>query len=187
MTEKAVQIMSIQKSFGADGVVTQVLFDISQDFNYGELTMVVGPSGCGKTTMISIIGGILSADSGEVNVFGNRIDKMNDKAKTEFRKKNIGFIFQQFNLIPTLNIKENVSIPLLINDLPKKKIDIRIEEILDKVGLAHRQTAYPKHLSGGEQQRVAIARSLVENPALVICDEPTASLDSKTGMIVLQM
>lgn len=187
MAEKAVQITDIQKSFGTDGVVTQVLFDITQDFNYGELSMVVGPSGCGKTTLISIIGGILNANSGEINVFGERIDKMDDKAKTNFRKDNIGFIFQQFNLIPTLTVSENVSIPLLISELPKDEIDKRTGEILDKVRLGHRKDAFPKHLSGGEQQRVAIARSLIQNPKLVICDEPTASLDSKTGHAVLEM
>lgn len=187
MKKTAIKLTDIQKSFGVGSIRTQVLFDINQDFKTGELTMIVGPSGCGKTTMISIIGGILEPDSGSIEVFGDRIDQMSDNTKTEFRKNNIGFIFQQHNLIPTLTIKENISIPMLINKLPAVEVENRVMNLLKIVNLETHADYFPRNLSGGQQQRVAIARSLVMNPRLVICDEPTASLDGQTGRNIVGM
>lgn len=187
MKKTAVKLTDIQKSFGVGDIRTQVLFDINQDFKTGELSLIVGPSGCGKTTMISVIGGILEPDSGSIEVFDEKIDLMTDNDKTEFRKNNIGFIFQQHNLIPTLTIKENISIPMLINRRPEKEVEKRVMDLLEIVDLKSHANYYPRNISGGQQQRVAIARSLVMDPKLVICDEPTASLDGQTGRKIVGM
>ena len=188
MPETVIDIVDVQKSYGEGALRNQVLFDITQQFNSGELTMIVGPSGCGKTTLISIIGGILEPDSGKINVYGKKIHKMTDDEKTDFRKDNIGFIFQHHNLIPTLTVKENVAVPLLIQGRNSTdEIDKRVMNLINKFGIDHRADYYPKEISGGEQQRVAVARALVTRPRLVICDEPTASLDSKAGKAVVQM
>lgn len=187
MADIAVELNGICKTFGEKGVEVKALVDISQQFNTGELSMVVGPSGCGKTTLISIIGGILRADCGSVNVFGKFINEMTDDENTDFRKNNIGYIFQQHNLIPTLTVKENVSIPLLVRRISRKQAEKRAMEVLDIVGMSGRAEFYPRSISGGEHQRVAIARSIVNDPRLVICDEPTASLDGERGRQVVQL
>jgi len=149
--------------------------------------MLVGPSGCGKTTLLSAIAGTLKVESGTINVFGSPLEKMSSGALTRFRAENIGFIFQQFNLIPTLSVAENVSVPLLIQGLSSRVAIKRAREILEKVGLGDRWKERPNKLSGGQQQRVAIARALIHEPALVICDEPTAALDAHNGEIVLDL
>jgi putative ABC transport system ATP-binding protein len=149
--------------------------------------MLVGPSGCGKTTLLSAIAGTLKVESGSIIVFGQPLHSMSGSALTRFRAKNIGFIFQQFNLIPTLSIAENVSVPLLIQGQSNRHANKAAREALDAVGLADRWRERPNKLSGGQQQRVAIARALVHQPPLVICDEPTAALDSKNGEIVLDL
>ncbi len=149
--------------------------------------MLVGPSGCGKTTLLSAIAGTLRVDSGSIDVFGNSLEKMSGGALTRFRSQNIGFIFQQFNLIPTLTVAENVGIPLLIQGVSSGNALKRSRAILEKVGLGDRWKERPNKLSGGQQQRVAIARALVHEPPLVICDEPTAALDAQNGEIVLDL
>lgn len=187
MADIAVELKGISKSFGEKGVEVRALIDVTQQFKTGEMSMVVGPSGCGKTTLISIIGGILHADCGSVDVFGQSVHKMSDDENTEFRKNNIGYIFQQHNLIPTLTVKENVSIPLLVRKISRKQAEERAMEVLDIVGMIGRADFYPRSISGGEHQRVAIARSIVNDPRLVICDEPTASLDGERGTQVVQL
>lgn len=149
--------------------------------------MLVGPSGCGKTTLLSAIAGTLKVESGAIHVFGSPLEKMSNSALTDFRAKNIGFIFQQFNLIPTLSVAENVGVPLLIQGYSNRVAIKRAREILEKVGLGDRWKERPNKLSGGQQQRVAIARALVHEPPLVICDEPTAALDARNGEIVLDL
>lgn len=187
MNEPIIKIMNLNKSFGAADAKTQVLFNISLSVNPGELTLLVGPTGCGKTTLISIIGGILAPDNGEVEVFNHRIDLMSDLQKTEFRKKNIGFVFQQFNLINTLTVKENIILPLLANNVVYKEALNRVDKILKVVELENKGDSKPSKLSVGQQQKVAIARAIVNNGRLLICDEPTASLDGKTGQKVVEM
>lgn len=187
MTKTAVKLKNINKSFGENHSKLHVLKDISLSIEYGKVSMLIGPSGCGKTTLISIIGAILSADNGDVEVLNNSIHLMNADEKTEFRKQNIGYIFQQFNLINTLTVDENVAIPLLANNVPFDKAIIKAREYLDIMGIADKAKSQPNSLSGGEQQRVAIARSLVHNPKLIICDEPTAALDSQTGQKVVEL
>src|SRR5262249_34677086 len=137
-------------------------------------------------TLLTLIAGLLDADGGEIKVFGALIDRMSAKEKTAFRRQNIGFVFQQFNLIPTLTAAENAAVPLLIQDVPRREAVKRSAGMLEKIGLGRRINAFPSNLSGGEQQRVAIARALICQPRLLICDEPTASLDGETGESVMQ-
>ena len=186
-TEQAISLRNVYKSFDNDGKSQTVLHDINIDFPAGAMSYVVGPSGCGKTTLISIIAGILTPDSGEINVLKQPIHAMNQKQKAEFRRMNVGFIFQQFNLINTISIAENVAIPLLIQGVPHEEAIEKAVEWLGKVGLGDRPFATPKDFSGGQQQRVAIARALVNDPKLVICDEPTSALDGKTGQIIMEL
>ncbi len=182
----AIKIENMNKSFHSGPTVSHVLHDINLTLPTGEVILIVGPSGCGKTTLISIIGGILNADDGEVTVFGQSMVKMNGRDKTEFRKKYIGFIFQQFNLIPTLTVQENAAIPLLIQGVNRETALDKSKELLGSVGLGDRLESSPVKLSGGQQQRVAIARALIRDPKLVICDEPTASLDGPTGRKIME-
>ena len=186
-THLAAHVKGISKSFGDGGSRLQVLKEIDLEVRRGDITMLVGPSGCGKTTLISIIAGTLKADAGELTVFGHDLRKMSTAAITRFRSKHIGFIFQSFNLIPTLTCAENVSVPLLIQGVGASKAEKRAKEVLDQVGLGDRFKHRPSQLSGGQQQRVAIARALVHEPQLIICDEPTAALDAKNGHVVMEL
>lgn len=181
------RVENVEKKFGSGADAIHVLKKISLTANSGEILMLVGPSGCGKTTLLSAIAGTLRVDSGSIQVFGKHLQTMTSSALTRFRAENIGFIFQQFNLIPTINIAENVSVPLLIQGYSNSYALKAARETLATVGLADRWRERPNKLSGGQQQRVAIARALVHHPPLVICDEPTAALDSKNGEIVLDL
>ena len=160
---------------------------VDLDVRCGELLMVVGPSGCGKTTLISLIAGILDQDSGECDVLGQELKTMGQSEKTRFRGHSIGFVFQLFNLLPALSALENVSVPLLINRIPRNEAEARAQEVLNAVNLGSRLDALPAKLSGGQQQRVAIARALVHNPKLIVCDEPTSNLDHETGRSVMEL
>jgi putative ABC transport system ATP-binding protein len=181
----AVDIRGLEKSFGTGAARLHVLKQIDLQARTGEILMLVGPSGCGKTTLLSAIAGTLRPDKGTIEVFRKPLHSMSGRALTAFRAIHIGFIFQQFNLIPTLNIAENVSVPLLIQGMRPGQATRRAREALATVGMADRWSERPARLSGGQQQRVAIARALVHQPPLVICDEPTAALDAHNGEIVL--
>lgn len=180
-------VRGLEKSFGKGEAKTMALKGIDLEIQSGEFFMIVGPSGCGKTTLLSIIAGTLKGDTGEVNVFGNPLHEMSSGKVTEFRKKNIGFIFQQFNLIPTLTCLDNAIVPLLINGMSYSKAVVRGKEMLSTVGLETKFNEYPALLSGGQQQRVAIARALVHDPRLIICDEPTSALDGSTGAKITEL
>jgi len=182
-----VDVRAVEKSFGDGLDRIHVLKQVHLQARTGEILMLVGPSGCGKTTLLSAIAGTLRVESGSINVFGSELEKMSGAALTRFRGKNIGFIFQQFNLIPTLTVAENVGIPLLIQGVSSRIALKRSREVLEQVGLGPRWKERPNKLSGGQQQRVAIARALVHEPPLVICDEPTAALDAQNGEIVLDL
>jgi putative ABC transport system ATP-binding protein len=182
-----VDVRAVEKSFGDGADKIHVLKQVNLQARTGEILMLVGPSGCGKTTLLSAIAGTMRAESGEIHVFGNPLHKMSGSALTRFRAKNIGFIFQQFNLIPTLSVAENVGIPLLIQGVSSGKALKRARAVLELVGIGERWKERPNKLSGGQQQRVAIARALVHEPPLVICDEPTAALDAQNGEIVLDL
>ncbi len=183
----AVHARNVSKTFITGDNEIKALKEINFDTLVGELLMIVGPSGCGKTTLLSVIAGTLHFDTGEIDVLGKELHKMREDEITEFRKKNIGFIFQQYHLIKTLNCLENVSIPLLLNNVSRKEALDRAALALEQVGLKGRERENPKNLSGGQQQRVSIARALVHEPALVICDEPTAALDAETGASILEL
>ena len=185
--ENAVEIKNINKDFMAGDEPIRVLHDISADIRFGELTMLVGPSGCGKTTLISIISGILTATSGTIALMGERIDSMRDKQKVLFRREHIGFIFQQYNLLPALTAAENAAMPLLAAGMPDAEATAKARVVLESIGMQGQTEKQPRQLSGGQQQRIAIARALVHNPQLIVCDEPTAALDAKSGQSVMEI
>src|ERR1044071_7509775 len=187
MKNIAVKTNTVCKGFGQGESRTEVLKDVNFEARMGELLMLVGPSGCGKTTLLSVIAGTLGTDRGEVEVFDSPLHKMDKQSVTQFRAANIGFIFQQYNLIPTLNGIENVSVPLRIQGATAAVAEKKAAEMLGTVGLGQRMHHRPNMLSGGQQQRVAIARALVHDPKLIICDEPTAALDSENGAKVMQI
>ena len=181
-----VRARGITKSFGEGEARTSVLKGVDLDVAMGEILLLVGPSGSGKTTLLSVIAGILDLDEGEVTVLGESIPGLSPTAKTDFRSRYFGFIFQEFNLLPTLTAAENTAVPLLIRGLPKKQALSRAVETLKELGLGERTQSLPSKLSGGEKQRVAIARALVSEPQLLLCDEPTANLDAHTGHKVVE-
>lgn len=183
----AVDVQRVSKQFRQGSGHIQALKDVCFQANSGELLMLVGPSGCGKTTLLSVIAGTLKADQGEVTVLGHPLQQLNEKEKTQFRCRHVGFIFQHHHLIPTLNCLENVMIPLLLNKKPRAEAEAKAMTLLEKVGLKGREKDNPKKLSGGQQQRVAIARALVHEPHLVICDEPTSALDAETGARIMEL
>jgi putative ABC transport system ATP-binding protein len=186
-TEIAVRIRGLTKHFGSGDQRVQALAGIDLDINAGQMTLIVGPSGCGKTTLLSVIAGILDADEGEVSIFGQEITALSDHVKTKFRARNIGFVFQQYNLLPALTAAENASIPLVIAGRRKEPALRRARELLDALGMGKKINNLPAQLSGGQMQRVAIARALVHNPKLLVCDEPTAALDHETGLTVMEL
>jgi putative ABC transport system ATP-binding protein len=183
----AVHCRNVVKTYGTGSSAVTALRGIDLDVKTGELMMLVGPSGCGKTTLISVIAGILNQDSGECIVFDNDLKAIGNKARTKFRGQSIGFVFQSFNLLPTLTAAENASVPLLINGMPRRKANSQATQMLERVGLGGRANSLPSELSGGQQQRVAIARALVHSPRLVVCDEPTSALDHETGHKVMEL
>jgi len=187
MNNIAVKTNTVCKGFGEGETRTEVLKEVNFEARMGELLMLVGPSGCGKTTLLSVIAGTLGVDRGEVEVFDSPLHRLDKNAVTQFRASNIGFIFQQYNLIPTLNCIENVSVPLRIQGKTAAVAEKKAAEMLDTVGLGKRMHHRPNMLSGGQQQRVAIARALVHDPKLIICDEPTAALDSENGAKVMDI
>jgi putative ABC transport system ATP-binding protein len=185
--EIAVFCREITKRYvtGATGVLA--LRGVDLNVRMGELLMLVGPSGCGKTTLISVMAGILDHDEGECSIFQQNLRAMPQKKKTQFRGKHVGFVFQAYNLLPTLTALENVAVPLLILGMSRAEAQGRAKEILIQVGLEERMQALPAQLSGGQQQRVAIARALVHKPKLIVCDEPTSALDADTGRLVMEV
>ncbi|QXP87545.1 ABC transporter ATP-binding protein [Methylococcus capsulatus] len=183
----AVECRGVRKTYDGSGQQVVALRGIDLDIHAGELMMLVGPSGCGKTTLISVIAGILDQDEGLCRVFGHDLLHMKDKDKLRFRAANIGFVFQTYNLLPSLTAAENVSIPMILNGISRQKAQRRAVEVLERVGLAERTGSLPSELSGGQQQRVAIARALVHGPKLIVCDEPTSALDHETGHRVMDL
>ncbi|MFY7851719.1 MAG: ABC transporter ATP-binding protein [Brevundimonas sp.] len=183
----AVIARDIEMAFGSNGLKTQVLFDVDLEVASGELTMLVGPSGCGKTTLLSILSGTLKPTGGEVEVMGNVITRMKDSEKVILRRRRIGFIFQQYNLLPALTAAENAAMALVADGMPLKAAAEKARAVLETLGMGPHADKLPRMLSGGQQQRVAIARAIVHEPDLVVCDEPTAALDAETGRQVMEL
>jgi putative ABC transport system ATP-binding protein len=177
----------VRKTFGHGEAAVEVLRGVDFEAVQGKLTFLVGPSGCGKTTLISVIAGLLDKDAGRVELFGQDLEGLTPRQRILFRRQNLGFVYQQFNLLPALTAAENAAVPLLAAGLPHGKAVDRAKELLVKLGLEHRLDASPDKLSGGQQQRVTLARALVHEPRLIICDEPTAALDHATGEAVMQL
>jgi putative ABC transport system ATP-binding protein len=186
--EVAVRCDGLTKTFGTGSAAVKALRGVDLEVRNGELLMLVGPSGCGKTTLISVIAGVLRRDGGDCTVFAQDYNRMSEDETTSFRGVNIGFVFQAFNLIPSLTTAENVATPLIINGVKPTAAVSQASKILVEVGFDDRMVrSLPQDLSGGQQQRVAIARSLVHQPRLIVCDEPTSALDGETGHKVMEL
>jgi putative ABC transport system ATP-binding protein len=183
----AVQCRGVEKEFGIGAGKVLALRGVDLDVGYGALTLLVGPSGCGKTTLLSVIAGLLNSTGGEVTVLGERVERLPGRQQIVFRRKNLGFVFQQYNLLPALTAAENGAVPLLAAGVPRRKAIKEAEHVLATLGMGDRVNALPKQLSGGEQQRVALTRALIHKPRLLICDEPTAALDADTGQAVMKL
>ena len=186
-TNLAIDAADVTKAYGKGENRVIALAGADLRVPYGELVMLVGPSGCGKTTLISILAGLLARDAGSCNVLGVDPQALRNGPRTAWRGRNVGFVFQQFNLVPTVTAHENVAIPLLIQGTSRAEAMDRAGEMLRKVGLGGRERSLPLEMSGGQQQRVAIARALATNPRLLVCDEPTSALDGATGQSVMEL
>ena len=187
MSQPAVTCSALQKHFGEGPNRVPVLRGVDFDVRFGEMTMLVGPSGCGKTTLLSVIAGLLNSTGGSLQVLGEDTSQLRNGAAVEFRRKNLGFVFQQYNLLPALTAAENAAVPLLAAGVKRKQAVERGRAMLAELGMAGRAHARPNQLSGGQQQRVAIARALIHEPRLIVCDEPTAALDADTGHHVMEL
>jgi putative ABC transport system ATP-binding protein len=183
----AVLCRGVTKEFGTGEAKVQALRGIDVDILYGQMTLLVGPSGCGKTTLISIIAGLLDPTAGEVSLLGQNRRDLYGSRLVRFRAENVGFVFQQYNLLPSLTAVENAAVPLLIRGVRRSEAIERSMGLMTEVGLRDRAFALPAQLSGGQQQRVAIARALVNEPRLLVCDEPTAALDAQAGRTVMNL
>lgn len=186
-TPPAVVCRSVTKEYGQGDTRVHALRGVDVDIPTGEMTLLVGPSGCGKTTLISIIAGLLDPTAGDVTLLGQPRRQLRGSRLVNFRAQNIGFVFQQYNLLPALTAAENVAVPLLIAGMNRAKAVRQASEVLEQVGLGDKTASRPAQLSGGQQQRVAIARALVHSPRLLVCDEPTAALDAHSGRRVMQL
>jgi putative ABC transport system ATP-binding protein len=186
-TDVAVRARGVTKSFGTGSSLTLALRGVDLDVPYGELLMLVGPSGCGKTTLVSIVAGTLEPSAGEMFVLGQDLVAMRGGRKVRFRRQNVGFVFQSYNLLPALTAVENAAVPLLIAGWRRSRAVEAAADMLDRLGLGDRLTRLPGELSGGQQQRVAIARAIVHDPRLLICDEPTSALDAENGRITMEL
>jgi putative ABC transport system ATP-binding protein len=183
----AIRATGVVKEFGSGETLIRVLNDIDVTVPTGDMTFLVGPSGCGKTTLISVLAGILTPEKGEVHLFGQDLRVLKGAPLARFRLANIGFIFQQFNLLPSLSATENAAIPLIAAGGSSREAHGKARDLLERLGLGKHMDKFPNQLSGGQQQRVAIARALVHDPRLIVCDEPTASLDAASGQSVMEM
>lgn len=187
LSEPIVVCKNIRKFYGEGSSFVEALRGVNLTIHKGELRLLMGPSGSGKTTLISIVAGILTQDEGECFVNNLDLNHLPDQEKTLYRGRQIGFVFQIFNLIPMITIEENISIPLLLLKVNRKEALERAKELLSEFGMADKIGFYPKQLSGGQQQRVAIARALIHEPQLIVCDEPTSFLDHVTGHKIMEL
>jgi len=182
-----IETKNLNKTFKMGDLDIEVLKDINLGIESGEFVSIMGPSGSGKSTLLYLIGGLDKPTSGSVKIKGNELSEMKDKEQSIMRRRDIGFVFQFYNLIPNLSVEENVILPVLLDGKKLKDYRSKLDDILEVVGLADRRTHTPRELSGGQQQRVAIARALVNEPDIILADEPIGNLDTKTGTEVMQL
>ncbi|MBQ7076725.1 MAG: ABC transporter ATP-binding protein [Lachnospiraceae bacterium] len=182
MREDFLVIRDLKKSFGTGEARQEVLRGMNFSVKKGEFCVLLGPSGSGKSTLLNIIGGIDTPDSGFVSINGDKLKDMDEKQLTIYRRKHLGYVFQMYNLIPNLNVKENIEVGAYLSDNP-----LNVEEVLTTLGLQEHKYKYPNQLSGGQQQRVSIGRAVVKNPDILMCDEPTGALDYKTSKEILSL
>ena len=181
-TSKFLEICDIRKSYGTGDSAQQVLRGMSFTVTKGEFCVILGPSGSGKSTLLNILGGIDSADSGYISINGDKLEDMDEKALTNYRRKHLGYVFQLYNLIPDLTVKENVEVGAYLSDKP-----LEIDDLLKTLGLYEHRHKLPNQLSGGQQQRTSIGRAIVKNPDILLCDEPTGALDYNTSKEILEL
>jgi len=182
-----IKTVDLVKIFRTDEIETTALNKVNLEVEKGDFVAVMGPSGCGKSTLLNILGLLDNPTSGDLYFEGTELAKYNERKRTNLRKGNIGFVFQSFNLIDELTVFENVELPLLYMKVPSKERRKKVEEVLERMKIAHRKKHFPQQLSGGQQQRVAICRSVVANPKLILADEPTGNLDSANGEEVMNL
>ncbi|WP_034450739.1 ABC transporter ATP-binding protein [Butyrivibrio sp. AE2032] len=182
MADNFLVIRDLMKSFGTGGARQEVLRGMTFTVAKGEFCVLLGPSGSGKSTLLNIIGGIDTPDSGFVSINGDKLEDMSEKQLTDYRRKHLGYVFQMYNLIPNLNVKENIEVGAFLSDSP-----LDVEEVITILGLQEHKYKYPNQLSGGQQQRVSIGRAVVKNPDILMCDEPTGALDYKTSKEILAL
>ncbi|MCQ9640956.1 ABC transporter ATP-binding protein [Chryseobacterium sp. WG14] len=182
-----INIHNLSKIYRAEDVQTHALNEVSLSIKEGEFLAIMGPSGCGKSTFLNILGLLDSASAGSYQFEEREMIGLNERKKSDVRKKNIGFIFQNFNLIDELTVYENIELPLIYNGVSSAERKRKVEEIMEKINIAHRSKHYPQQLSGGQQQRAAVARALVTKPKLILADEPTGNLDSSNGNEVMNL
>jgi putative ABC transport system ATP-binding protein len=176
------ELQQVKKSFGDGGNKVEVLRGIDLGIERGEICVLLGPSGSGKSTLLNIIGGIDSADSGSISIAGERTEDMNERSLTLYRRKHLGYVFQLYNLIPNLNVRENIEVGAYLSEAP-----LNVDDLLVTLGLYEHRYKMPNQLSGGQQQRTAIGRAIVKNPDILLCDEPTGALDYNTSKDILQL
>ena len=182
-----IKVTNLSKVFRTEEIETTALNQVSFEINDGEFVAIMGPSGCGKSTLLNILGLLDNPTDGSYMLLGQEVAKLKEKDRTKFRKGNIGFVFQSFNLIDELNVFENVELPLRYLNISSSERKARVTEMLKRMNISHRAQHFPQQLSGGQQQRVAIARAVVSNPKLILADEPTGNLDSKNGKEVMDL
>ena len=182
-----IKLTGVNKVYRTDSVETQALENVNIEVHKGEFLSIMGPSGCGKSTLLNIMGLLDKPSSGTIEIAGTTVDQMNEKELAAFRNKTLGFVFQSFHLINSLNVLDNVELPLLYRKISAKERTRLAKEVLARVGLTHRMYHMPSQLSGGQCQRVAIARAIIGNPEIILADEPTGNLDSKMGADVMEI
>lgn len=182
-----IKVTNLSKVFRTEEIETTALNEVSFEINEGEFVAIMGPSGCGKSTLLNILGLLDNPTEGSYELLGQEVANLKERERTKFRKGNLGFVFQSFNLIDELNVFENVELPLKYLNIGAAERKQRVTEILKRMNISHRSHHFPQQLSGGQQQRVAIARAVVSNPKLVLADEPTGNLDSKNGKEVMDL
>ena len=182
-----IQVNNLSKIFRTEEIETIALNGVSFEINEGEFVAIMGPSGCGKSTLLNILGLLDNPTTGSYMLLGNEVSRLKEKERTRFRKGNIGFVFQSFNLIDELNVFDNIELPLRYLNISGSERKQRVTDIMKRMAISHRAQHFPQQLSGGQQQRVAIARAVVANPKLILADEPTGNLDSKNGKEVMEL